>query len=456
MNHAVLGAVEALQLLQRALERLVDGRVLDGQRHEIGQGAQQRLVALGKRTALLVHGAEHADHAGLGRQRHIQHAARPVAGIVVHPRKKEGALRGVVDDQRPAGPIDLAGHALVHGKAHLAHALAGVRIVENGYPEEEFLLLLVQKDHARALDVHELPHLPGDELQAGVQRPELIKRLGDPKESLADPAVALFMRHVPQGDDLAGRPAVLVVEKRAVDDDVEQAAVLGQPPGLEVVDDFFLVEPRQPGAGLGPALFRYERHDFALQLLETPAEHFLEGRVQIGYRAVQVEHEHRIGQELEKGAVALLRSAAGLGEFQGARLRVLQRFLRELLVGDVACDASESGLAALGIRDRRGGDLQETPFGIRAADLPGHLRDAASLPKDPVEGFVRDPGVFGVHELCVVPVLKGLTRMAENAAEGVVEELEIAVQVDLVEPVGHVLDQDAVTLLSNLGRVLAR
>ena len=247
---------------------------------------------------------------------------------------------------------------------------------------------------------------------------------------------------------------VFVVEDGAVNDDVEQPPVFGQPLGLKIVDDLLPVEPREPLARLGFAVFRNKRDDFPLQLREGPAEDAFKSGVQIGDRAVQVEDKDRVRQEIKEGAVALFRLAARLGKLQGTLLRFPQRALGQMPVGDVPGDSPKPERPALFVDDQLGGDLQEAPFGIRAGDLPGDVRHTAAFAENPVEGIVGDPGIFLVHEIRVVAIQDGLARVTKNPAERVIEELEVTAKVRLVEAVRHIFDQGPIAFLFDFSGIL--
>ena len=290
-----------------------------------------------------------------------------------------------------------------------------------------------------AVDVEKILHLAGDELQALVEPGKFVQRFCDAEQGLVDPVDPFFLGNIPEDDHLTGGAIVFVVKNRAVDHDVQQAAVFGQPLGFESVDHLFFEQTADPPAGFRFARFGHEGNLAPLQLGQGPTENLFECGVQVRDGAVEVEDENRVREKLEKGPVAAFGPTAGLVLAFG-ELFCLEGALPGVVVfRHVPGDAAESDLGAVVVVDQPGGGFQDPAAASFPDDRPDDVHQVPAGAVDPVEAFKRQRSGLFVHELAEVAPLHFRALVAENAAKGVVEEREIALQVGFIKPVGHLL-----------------
>ena len=106
-----------------------------------------------------------------------------------------------------------------------------------------------------------------------------MQRIGDAFKSPVAAGVAFFRCDIPQGHYLSGWFIVRIIEKGAVQNDVQQIPFLGKPFGFKPVDPFFSIEAADALFGLF-FLVRGDKMDvLILQLVQRPAKNPLKGWV---------------------------------------------------------------------------------------------------------------------------------------------------------------------------------
>ena len=149
---------------------------------------------------------------------------------------------------------------------------------------------------------------------------------------------------------MTGGTAVLIKKDGAVNNNIQQSAVFGQPSGFKAADHFILMQAANALKGLRFRTFRDKWYFFAFQFLKLPAKNAFKSRVQIRHCIVQIKNKNRDRHKFKKGPVTLFGLAALLGQLQCAGFRFTQRFLGDHPIGNVSGNPSETDWYSVIIR----------------------------------------------------------------------------------------------------------